>query len=72
MGKKGGMRWKIKEGFWGWGVCGWIGAVRDGNGGGWVVRLAADGDGPGATASSCEMYGLAKKLNFFKIFDKFS
>ena len=21
MGKKGGMRWKIKEGFWGWGYA---------------------------------------------------
>ena len=50
MGKKGGRRWKIKEGFWGWGVCGWIWAVRDGNGSGWVVTLAAYGDGPGATA----------------------
>ena len=68
MGKKGGRRWKIKEGFWGWGVCGWIWVVRDGNGSGRVVTLAAYGDGPGATASSCEIYGLAKKLNFFQNF----
>ena len=60
MGKKGGRRWKIKEGFWGWGVCGWIWAVRDGNGSGWVATLAADGDGPGTTPSSGEIHGFAK------------
>ena len=64
MGKKGGRRWKIKEGFWGWGVCGWIWAVRDGNGSGWVVTLAAYGDGPGTTHSSCKIYGFCQKFEF--------
>ena len=68
MGKKGGRRWKIKEGFWGWGVCGWIWAVRDGNGSGWVVTLAAYGDGPGTTPSSGEIYGFCQKLNFYQNF----
>ena len=60
MGKKGGRRSKMKEGFWGWGVCGWIWAVRDGNGSGWVATLAADRDGPGTTPSSGEIHGFAK------------
>ena len=62
----------MKEGFWGWGVCGWIGAVRDGNGGGWVVSLAAYGGGSGSTPSSGEIHGLPKNWIFFKIFEKFS
>ena len=68
MEKKGGRRSKMKEGFWGWGVCGWIGAVRDGNGGGWVVSLAAYGGGSGSTPSSGEIHGLSKKLNFYQNF----